>query len=254
METTRWIMKGWWWLGGLAMVVLTGLVIYLAWPKDEVEPTALPGPATVPAPTPTPAPAPAPVNTAKPAPVVAQPRSGGQAETPMPPWSGGPPGGGNWQRGEGPPFMRPEWGGWRGRGDGGGGDDDQGRRAGFMRMMGVTEEQQVELEELRRNNPDAFRERLREMFEQMRTRREEEENRVRSLADAVRDTGSEAAKSDLRAQLLEQYDRRLERERQRLAVLKAECDRLEATVRGMEQDRDASIERYLAELEASRKQ
>ena len=73
----------------------------------------------------------------------------------------------------------------------------------------MTQEQRTELDELRRNNPQAYSERIREIMEEMRVKREEEAAVRRNLIEAYRNSRSEVDRQALRERLEQDYDQRM---------------------------------------------
>ena len=232
-------MKTYGWLVGITLALaLAAWIVRLSIPPPgiDVVPPAVAAAPTAPAPAPKPSPPPA--------------RRGGQdlPDNSPPPFalSGyhGHRGGGDEQN-----RFRPWGGGWGG--DSGGNETDgEGHRGGGMRGMGrglgnIDPAVREELQELRRNNPEAFRERIQEVATEMREKRNSEESVLRDLAETLRTTKSVEARNELRAKLSAQFDQRLERDQGQMERLKAEYERLRDDVQQRRQNKDTLLDEYL---------
>jgi len=141
-----------------------------------------------------------------------------------------------------------------GEGRGGERPEGEGRRGGgWMRgvergFADIDPAVREELQELRRNNPDAFRERVMGMMAERRDRREQEEEALRDLAETLRATGRYDVREELRGRLSEQYDQRLRRDRLRLEQLREEQERLREEIGQREREKDTVLDQYLDSL------
>ncbi len=132
----------------------------------------------------------------------------------------------------------------------------------FQRMQHFKEanpEQYEELMQLREKDPQAFRERMRDVMRQQLAGRDGEKNRMRELSERQRDLArqyqeaedperKEQIRTELREVVEKAFDERVEYHRDRLERMEKEIERLKDHIKQRVSLKDEIVERRISEL------
>jgi hypothetical protein len=89
----------------------------------------------------------------------------------------------------------------------------------FGGIGAISPELRAELEELRRNNPEAYAERFRQLAEENRDRQMADANAMNELVENYRSTRSEVARQELLARLEADFERQTQQLQQQIKIL-----------------------------------
>jgi hypothetical protein len=102
----------------------------------------------------------------------------------------------------------------------------------------MTDEQRTELDELRRNNPQGYAERMQQLMQEWQAKQQAEANAMNDLIENYRSTKSDQARRELLAKLEVNYDRQLQ-------MLEEQIKQMQKNLEDQRARKDATLEKQL---------